>query len=316
MGRLPRIEYPGALYHVITRGNQRQRIFFDGKDRKRYLEVLRTLKKAYSFRLYAYVLMRNHVHLLIETGQAPLSRIMQRLSSSYTKYFNYRHKLVGHLFQGRYKAILCDKDSYLLELTRYIHLNPVRVKEVQDPAKYFWSSYRTYLGKEEEKEWVDTEGVLAYFGDRDGGTRNRYRKFVLEGIGEGHRDEYYDVAEGRVLGSGEFVEQVKAKSGEKGAAKLKVKPQAFLDRVCKALGKRAEEVVGAGKDRERVRIRQIVCYLGRVYTDLQVNGLASVLKVDATCVSRCVAAVEARLKEDRGLSSTINRLAENIKYHA
>ena len=109
MGRLPRIEYPGALYHVITRGNQRQRIFFDGKDHKRYLEVLRTLKKAYSFRLYAYALMRNHVHLLIETGQAPLSRIMQRLSSSYTKYFNYRHKLVGHLFQGRYKGILATR---------------------------------------------------------------------------------------------------------------------------------------------------------------------------------------------------------------
>lgn len=316
MARLPRIEYPGALYHVITRGNQKQRIFFDDRDRKRYLEILQTLKKGYSFRLYAYVLMRNHVHLLMETGQIPLSRIMQRLTGGYTRYFNRRHKLTGHLFQGRYKAILCDKDSYLLELTRYLHLNPVRVKAVRDPAKYPWSSYRTYIGKGEERDWVDTGDVLAHFGGGDGGARNRYRKFVLDGIREGHRDEYYDAAEGRVLGDGEFVEEVKAKSGETGVAKLKVKPQAFLERVCKVLGKRPEEVVGAGKSRERVQLRQIVCYIGRAYTDLQVRALGSVLKVDPTCVSRCVAAVEARLGKDRDLRSTISRLAENIKYHA
>lgn len=316
MARAARIEYPGALYHVITRGNQKQRIFCDDKDRKRYLDLLVALKRAHSFRIYAYVLMRNHVHLLMETGQIPLSRIMQRLTGSYTQYFNRMHGLTGHLFQGRYKAILCDKDSYLLELTRYLHLNPVRGKMVQDPAKYPWSSYNSYLGKGQEKDWVQASEVLAHFGDSDGDARSRYRKFVLDGIEDGHRAEYYEAAEGRILGDAEFVEHVKAKLEEKDQPKLKIKPQMFLERVCNVLGKKPEDVVGAAKHRERVRLRQIVCYIGRAYTDLQVKTLASALKVDATCVSRCVAVVEKRLGKDRDLRSAIRHIAENIKYQA
>ncbi len=316
MARAPRIEYPGALYHVITRGNQRQKTFIDDKDREKYLDLLKSLKKAYGFRLYAYVLMANHVHLLVETGRIPLSRVMQRLSSGYTQYYNRRHRLVGHLFQGRYKAILCDKESYLLELTRYIHLNPVRVKAVEDPGKYRWSSYRAYLGKSVEGDPVDVADVLGHFGRSGGEARGRYRGFVLEGIGEGHRAEYYEAAEGRILGGPEFVEEVKQKSGEGERSKLKLKPQAFLERACKVLGKRPEEVVGAAKERGRVRLRQILCYVGRTYTDLQVNALASALKVDPTCVSRCVAVVEERLGNDKDLRLEVRRLAENIKYHA
>lgn len=316
MVRLPRIEYPGALYHVITRGNQKQRIFFDDNDRRKYLDLLAALKKAYSFRLYAYVLMNNHVHLLIETGEVPLSRIMQRLTGGYTQYFNRSHRRSGHLFQGRYRAILCDKDSYLLELTRYLHLNPVRVKAAQDPGRYRWSSYRTYLGKAEQSDWVEAAQVLAHFARNKGEAANLYQRFVLDGIAEGHRDEYYEAVEGRVLGASEFVDRVKEKSGEKDKAKLKVKPQIFLERACKVLGKKPQDVVGAAKDRQRVRLRQIVCYVGRAYTDLQVNELASVLKVDATCVSRSVSVLELRLREDKELSSAVNRLAENIKYQA
>ena len=251
MARRPRIEYPGALYHVIARGNQRQRIFVDDSDRRHYLNLLLALKKTCSFRLYTYVLMHNHVHMLIETGTIPLSRIMQRLIGGYTQYFNRRHGLSGHLFQGRYKAILCAKDSYLLELSRYIHLNPVRVKAVRDPAKYRWSSYHAYLGGKAQGEYVDVEPVLAYFGSSDG--RNQYRKFVLEGIKEGHRAEYYEVAEARILGDGKFVEEVKTKLGEKERPKLTIKPQAFVEQVCKALGKKPQEVIGAAKNRERVR---------------------------------------------------------------
>lgn len=316
MARAPRIEYPGALYHVITRGNQQQRIFVDDNDQKRYLALLIALKKAYAFRPYAYVLMRNHVHLLLETGKIPLSRIMQRLTGAYTQYFNRRHGLTGHLFQGRYKAILCHKDSYLLELTRYLHLNPVRAKAVQDPAQYPWSSYRTYLGKEEKAEEMEVREVLSHFGKDAGEARRQYRKFVLDGIGAGHQAEYYEAAEGRILGDAEFVEAVKAKSREKERAKLKVRPQEFLARVCKALGKKPEEVVGASKERERVRLRQLLCYVGRTQTDLQVKTLASLLKVDPTCVSRCVAVVEEQLGKDRGLKSAISRLADKIKYHA
>ena len=316
MARAPRIEYPGALYHVITRGNQRQKTFIDDRDRGKYLDLLRALRKGYGFRLYAYVLMANHVHLLVEAGRIPLSRVMQRLGSSYTQYFNRRHGVGGHLFQGRYKAILCDKDSYLLELMRYLHLNPVRVKAVEDPGKYRWSSYRTYLGKPAEGDLVDVAAVLGHFGRSRGEARERYRRFVLDGIREGHRAEYYEAAEGRILGDTEFVEEVKEKSGEKNRSKLKLRPQAFLERACKVLGKRPEEVVGAAKERGRVRLRQILCYVGRTYTDLQVNALASALKVDPTCVSRCVAVVEERLGKDKDLRAEIRRLAENIKYQA
>jgi putative transposase len=312
MARRPRIEYPGALYHVIARGNQRQRIFVDDSDRRHYLGLLLALKKTCSFHLYTYVLMHNHVHLLMETEKIPLSRIMQRLTGGYTQYFNRRHELSGHLFQGRYKAILCAKDSYLLELSRYIHLNPVRVKAVRDPAKYRWSSYNTYLGGKTLGEFVDVEPVLAYFSKNDG--RNEYRKFVLEGIEEGHRAEYYEAAEGRILGDGKFVEEIKTKSGEKERPKLTIKPQAFVEQVCKALGKKPQEVIGAAKNRERVRIRQILSYVGRNCTELQVKVLAATLKVDPTCVSRCVAIVERQLGQDKMLRAEVRRI-QNIIYH-
>ena len=312
MARRPRIEYPGALYHVIARGNQRQRIFLDDSDRMHYLNLLLALKKTCFFRLYAYVLMHNHVHMLLEAGTTPLSRIMQRLTGGYTQYFNRRHRLSGHLFQGRYKAILCAKDSYLLELSRYIHLNPVRVKVVRDPAKYRWSSYKTYLDNRARDEFVDVEPVLAYLSLNDG--RNEYRKFVLEGIEEGHRAEYYEAAEGRILGDGKFVEEIKTKSGEEEKPRLTIKPQEFVKQVCKVLGKNPQDVIGAAKNRERVRIRQILSYVGRNYTDLQVKALAAILKVDPTCVSRCVAIVERQLGRDKMLRAEIRRV-QNIIYH-
>ena len=133
MARKPRVEYDGAFYHVIVRGNQRQRTFHDDQDRISYLERLEHYRQRYGFRLFAYVLMSNHVHLLLETKSVPLSKIMQGIQFSYTQRYNRRHRKVGHLFQGRYKAILCDRDAYLLELVRYIHLNPGRLKVPVDP---------------------------------------------------------------------------------------------------------------------------------------------------------------------------------------
>ena len=128
MARKPRIEFPGAFYHIIVRGNNRQKIFADDEDYKYFLGRLNHYKERFKFVLFAYVLMPNHIHLLLETGEVPLSRIMQSLQFTYTQKFNRRHKKVGHLFQGRYKAILCQKESYLLELIRYIVLNPVRAR--------------------------------------------------------------------------------------------------------------------------------------------------------------------------------------------
>jgi REP element-mobilizing transposase RayT len=147
MARKPRIEYEGAFYHVITRGNQKQKIFKDPLDYRKFLEILVSYKQRYHFYLYAYVLMSNHIHLLIETTDVPLSKIFQGVNQRYTMYYNRRYKTVGHLFQGRYKAILCDRDRYLLALLKYIHYNPLRAKIVESIDKYPWSSCRAYLAK-------------------------------------------------------------------------------------------------------------------------------------------------------------------------
>jgi len=147
MPRKPRIEYEGAFYHVITRGNQRQQIFRDAADFQKYHQFLTIYKNRTRCRVYAYALMNNHVHLLLETADVPLSRIMQGLNQTYTMFFNRKYRTVGHLFQGRYKAILCDRVAYLLGLIKYIHHNPVRAKAAQSPDDYIWTSHHAYTGK-------------------------------------------------------------------------------------------------------------------------------------------------------------------------
>jgi len=177
MARRPRIHFPGALYHVITRGNRRQEIFLDDTDLERFLTYLAESKMRHSFYLYAYALMRNPLHLLLEVGEVSLSRIMQSLLSRYGRYFNTRHEEVGHLLQGRYEAIVCDKDAYLLELVRYIHLNPVRAKIVEVPEDYVWTGHLSYLGKA-GGELIDEEFVFGQLSESRSVARQRYRQFV------------------------------------------------------------------------------------------------------------------------------------------
>ena len=150
MARRPRVHFPGALYHVISRGNQRQRIYKDDEDCRRFQALLGEVVKRHSITLYAYVLMPNHFHLLLEVGRTPLSKAMQSLLYRYTRHFNQHYRKIGHLFQGRYRAILCDRDNYLMELIRYLHLNPVRAGLISDPSRYQWSSHREYLRGEQQ----------------------------------------------------------------------------------------------------------------------------------------------------------------------
>ncbi len=207
MARKPRVHFPTALYHVIARGNQRQAIFLDERDFGTYISYLSEYKKKHSFHLYAYALMKTHLHLLLEVGESPLSKIMQVLQFRYTRHFNKRYRKVGHLFQGRYKAILCDRDPYLLELVRYIHLNPVRVGMVEDPGKYPWTGHLSYMGKG-KNDLVDKDLVLSQFGKKKSVARRRYRQFVLEGLPMGHQKRYYEVKDQRYLGEDEFIDQI------------------------------------------------------------------------------------------------------------
>lgn len=207
MARKPRVELPGAFYHVITRGNDRQAIFRSDTDRRHYLERLEHYRRRDAFTIYAYVLMTNHVHLLLALARSPLSKIMQGLQSAYARYFNARYQKAGHLFQGRYKAILCDRDAYLLDLVRYIHLNPARVRDAMDPLRYAWSSHGAYMG-EPSPVSVDTSLVLRQFATRMAEARRAYLAFLESGMGDGHQAQYYDASDPRFLGGQEFIRGV------------------------------------------------------------------------------------------------------------
>jgi putative transposase len=212
MARKPRIEFEGALYHVITRGNQRQQVFKVTEDYERYLKILGDYKVRYDFVLYAYVLMENHVHLLIETKEVPLSKILQGVNQRYTMYFNRKYGTVGHLFQGRYKAMLCDKDSYLLSLVKYIHMNPVRAGSVKSPGAYPWSSHGSYVGRAKDRGIVESELVLRMFSEDRRKARRAYREYMEE-KGILRREEVYATVDQRIVGDEEFVEEVKARTG-------------------------------------------------------------------------------------------------------
>jgi REP element-mobilizing transposase RayT len=181
MARPLRLEYPGALYHVTSRGNARARIYADAADCRGFLDLLGRVCARHNWRIHAYCLMGNHYHLVLETPEPTLARGMRQLNGVYTQDFNRRHRKVGHLFQGRYTAIVVDKDAYLLELARYVVLNPVRAGMAKSPGQWPWSSYRATIGKTPVPAWLSIDFLLAPFGARKGEARARYVRFVAEG---------------------------------------------------------------------------------------------------------------------------------------
>ena len=192
---------------MIARGNQKQDVFKDRNDFSKFIEILSRYKGRYHYYLYCYVLMSNHVHLLIETMEIPLSKILQGVNQSYTMYFNKRYKTVGHLFQGRYKAILCDRDEYLVSLIKYIHLNPVRAKVVKTPGEYEWSSYHNYAKQSSKGNLIDTDQVLRMFSEDKATARKLYRTYMGDGISI-KKEDIYRTVDQRILGREEFIDKV------------------------------------------------------------------------------------------------------------
>lgn len=183
MARPLRIEFAGALYHVTARGDRQEAIYEDDKDRQAYLDILGEVVERFHWHCYAYCLMGNHYHLVIETLEGNLSKGMRQLNGVYTQVSNRRHRRVGHLFQGRYKAILVDKDAYWLEVSRYVVLNPVRAGVVKQPGAWRWSSYNATVGAQSPPTWLKAEAVLAQFGKTRDIARQRYKRFIGDGIG-------------------------------------------------------------------------------------------------------------------------------------
>jgi REP element-mobilizing transposase RayT len=184
MARPLRIEFSGALYHVTSRGDGREDIYLNDEDREVWLEVLGEVCGRYNWVCHAYCLMSNHYHILIETPESNLSLGMRQLNGGYTQRFNKRHNRVGHVFQGRFKGILVDKESYLLELARYIVLNPVRAKMVYKAQQWCWSSYRATAGMEPVRPWLNVDWLLSGFANRRKTACERYQRFVEEGKGQ------------------------------------------------------------------------------------------------------------------------------------
>jgi len=206
MARPLRIEYEGALYHITTRGNAREKIFFTDSDRVAFLEILSEVVDRYGWLCHAYCLMTNHYHLLIETTHANLSRGMRHLNGVYTQWCNRHNKRTGHIFQGRFKSILVEKESHLLELARYVVLNPVRAKMVRSPRDWRWSSYRATARQAEVPRFLSVGWILAQFNQEPSRAVRAYRRFVKQGQGVMIWDE---LRSGNLLGTDTFIEKIR-----------------------------------------------------------------------------------------------------------
>ncbi len=215
MARPLRVEYPGAFYHISSRGNSRQDIFKTKKDYIIFLDILKDNIERYNWRCYAYCLMSNHYHLLIKTLDPNLAQGMRQLNGVYTQKFNYSHKTVGHVFQGRYKAILVDEEKYFYELVRYIVLNPIRAKMVKSPENYPWSSHREVITDNEDSV-CEKDDVLKRF---DG--LEEYKKFI--NLGTVDDDIWEDLKGGFVLGSISFAEKIRELIGEESKKSVNIK---------------------------------------------------------------------------------------------
>jgi REP element-mobilizing transposase RayT len=206
MARPLRIEFPGAVYHVTSRGNAKQAIFIHDEDRGRFLDVLSIVVERFHWLCHAYCLMKNHYHLLIETPKGNLSKGMRELNGVYTQGFNQRYRRVGHLFQGRYKAIIVEKDNHLLSLCRYVVLNPVRVGLIKRPEQWRWSSYRATIGLVKRSSFLTDHWILSQFDGRKRIAMGKYRRFVMEGI---DKESPWETLKGQIFyGTDEFIKQL------------------------------------------------------------------------------------------------------------
>jgi putative transposase len=315
MPRKSRIDAPGALHHVIGRGINRQDIFTDAKDYQAFLERLGNLLEDTKTSCYAWALIPNHFHLLLRTGNVPISNLMKKLLTGYAINFNRRHKRCGHLFQNRYKSILCQEDSYLLELVRYIHLNPLRaklVKEYGGLSAYPYCGHGVVTGRR-KVEWQNTEYILGLFGDKETNTRRNYSLFVRKGIEHGKRPDLtgggllrsqggwagvralkesndYQKGDERILGDGAFVKDVLEKAEENFREKYKLKAGGYnldklIDRVSVITMLTRKEILDNARDRKRTEARSILCFWATDKLGVTQTESARILRLTQSAVS-------------------------------
>jgi REP element-mobilizing transposase RayT len=320
MGRAWRIEYEGALYHVMSRGNEGRDIFFDNDDRHMFLDVVEQTAERFEIDVFAYALMHNHYHLLIRTERANLSKAMQWLGVTYTRRLNDKHSRSGHLFQGRFKSIVVQNDDYLLRLSCYIHRNPLRAGVVKRLAGYRWSSYRAYAYGKQIPQWLSTELILLQFNDKD--RHKSYRQKVQRYAKEESR-LWEDLQHGMILGSKKFVEklrrsymppaahpelpQQKSISRQFNVAPLVDKAAKILDCDLKRL-QRAPRISAQDKDNRDLLI--YVLWKTGMMTNEEIGSLFS---VTYSSVSHSVKAVRLKLEKDHRLRDRCSRIYSLFK---
>jgi len=318
MPRKSRIDAPGALHHIIARGLDRQRIFEDDADRHNFLSRLGKIVKETDTRCYAWALIPNHFHLLLKTGRAPIANVMLRLLTGYAVTYNRRHRRHGHLFQNRYKSILCQEDAYFMELVRYLHLNPLRariVKSIKALDEYPFSGHSAIMGKCKNK-WQDVDSILQLYADKVPAARRGYRGFVEKGIEIGRRHDLtgggmvrssggwsglramrrakvFQKADERILGDGDFVEQVLSSAQERLNHKYALQAAGYdidkvVEKVAAVLNIKPSEVWAPGKQRSRVQARSLLCYWAARELEISMAELSRKLKISPSAVTLSV----------------------------
>ena len=335
MPRKARIDAPGALQHIIIRGIERRKIFNDDTDRENFIDRVDDIVTDTKTFCFGWALIPNHAHLLLRTGKTPISTVMRRLLTGYAVSYNRRHRRHGQLFQNRYKSILCQEDTYLLELVRYIHLNPLRakiVKHLKELDRYPYSGHSALMGKV-KRGFQDTEYVLRLFGPKLSAARKAYRVYVQKGISQGRRPELVGgglirsaggwsavkalrqeqarmKGDERILGDGEFVKSVLDAAREQFEQRYRLEAQGYdldkvIQRVAAVLGIDPEQVLAAGKHPQTVKARSLLCYWAVRKLGLTATELSKRLGVSQPSVSISVKRGE-RVAKEGGLKLVVD----------
>jgi len=313
MARPYRLQLEDCLYHVTSKGDDRKKVFISERDYEKFQEYVRVAKGKYKFYVYAYCLMTNHYHFLLETTQPNISRIMQYINTSYAAYYNVKRKKVGHVFQGRYKSIIVDGDNYFLELTRYIHLNPVRAKIVREPGKYRWSSYKGYVNRGGDSN-IDKKQISKYTNLKG----EKYRDFILDGIGK-KADFLKDIYAGFILGKSEFIkgrlkdlkDRVEGKDfSYKSCMAKTVDKEAIIKVVVERYCKSFEDICQS-KKRPMIE-KQTAIFLMRRLTDLTNREIGNIFGMKYHAVSKAEHAIEKLMKINKGVDKEIKRLVSTF----
>jgi putative transposase len=311
MARPLRIAYPGAFYHVTSRGNEKKDVFKSRRDRERFLEYLASATQRYGAVIHAYCLMSNHYHLLLETPAGNLSQIMQHINSAYTTYFNVKRKRAGHLFQGRYKAILVEADEYATELSRYIHLNPVRAGIAAKPEDYSWSSYRSYIGYSPAPEWLKREFIFGYFGKRAADAMKKYRTFVEELLGAEYDSPLKRTFGTAILGTAGFIETVTATHLSTKEVERDV--PALRQFAARPAPEEIRSVVNRVIANDEKLARQAGMYLCHRYSGEKLRAIGAMFNVRESAITEASRLFPLKIEKDKKLGEMIDNIKGTLK---